>query len=59
MSPKLHNAVLKLLEFIATNCGPTGDFPMEICFDNDETADQFSRLMNKLQELTEYEHNED
>jgi hypothetical protein len=56
MSPKLHNAVIKLLEFIAKNSGPTDDFPMDISFDNDITAEEFARLLNKLQELTEFEY---
>jgi len=56
MSPKLHNAVIKLLEFVANNCGPTDDFPMEINFDNEITAEEFGRLLNRLQELTEFEY---
>ena len=48
---KLRNAVLRLCAFVHENCGETDDWPMEIAFDNEITAGEFMRIMNKLEKL--------
>ena len=48
---RLRNAVLRLCCFIRENCGDTDDWPMEILFYNEITADEFAKLLNKLQKL--------
>lgn len=46
----MKEAIIELITFIAENAGATDDFPMEITFDNDETAEKFLILLKRAQE---------
>jgi hypothetical protein len=50
---KLRNAAIRFCAFIRENCGDTDDWPMEILFDNEITAVEFARLLNRLDKLTD------
>jgi hypothetical protein len=48
---RLRKAVLLLCDFIRKNCGETDDWPMEILFDNEVTANKFAKLLNKIDKI--------
>jgi hypothetical protein len=48
MSDQLRIAAQRFCHFIHENCGTTDDWPMEINFDDQDTAERFGKLLNRL-----------